>query len=153
MSKLHITIGVQGSGKSTWGKKFAQDNGVVYLSSDEIREKIGKGKWDQSVNRRAFYIMAERSKVALNEGKEVLLDGTFAKKAWRKDYITIGKEAKAKIVCHYFTLTDKNELSRRIKSRVTEGIGVDISEDVLDRYINMLQPPTLEEGFSEIIIH
>ena len=153
MSTLHITIGAQGSGKSFWGKSFADQNGILYLSSDEIRGQIGKGNWDQTVNRTAFVIMSNKTKKSLKEGKDVLLDGTFAKKGWRKEFIAIGKENNSKIIAHFFTLTDKQILLERIKDRVSKGTGVDISEEVLDKYIKMIQPPTHEEGFTEIVSH
>ena len=153
MATLYLTVGPQGSGKSFWAKPYCTENNILYLSSDEIRGQIGKGKWDQAVNRQAFAIMTSKTKKTLKEGKDVLLDGTFAKKAWRKEYLDIGKENNAKIVCHYFTLVDKQVLLERIKGRVGVGTGVDISEEVLERYINMLQPPTIEEGFTEIIKH
>ena len=47
---LIILVGPPASGKSTWGKKFAADNQVEYVSTDEIRGQIGAGEGDQSVS-------------------------------------------------------------------------------------------------------
>ena len=46
---LYITVGLPGSGKSTYVKNFIKDKDVEYLSSDELRAIYGKDETDQSV--------------------------------------------------------------------------------------------------------
>ena len=48
------------SGKSTWGKKFAKENNVEYISTSAIRAQIGSGEGDQSVSREAFGIATKQ---------------------------------------------------------------------------------------------
>jgi len=38
---LYITVGLPGSGKSTYAKNFIKDKNVEYLSSDELRAIYG----------------------------------------------------------------------------------------------------------------
>ncbi len=48
---LMMTIGPQGSGKSTWARKYISENSdVLYLSTDKLRDELGYGEADQSVN-------------------------------------------------------------------------------------------------------
>ena len=65
---LVILVGPPASGKSTWGKKFAEDNKVVYVSTDSIRAEIGSGEGDQNVSAAAFGLARQRVWQALAQG-------------------------------------------------------------------------------------
>ena len=49
MNTLYITVGLPGSGKSTYVKNFIKDKDIEYLSSDSLRAVYGKSEEDQSV--------------------------------------------------------------------------------------------------------
>ena len=49
MNTLYITVGLPGSGKSTYAKEFVKGKDIEYLSSDELRAVYGKGEDDQTV--------------------------------------------------------------------------------------------------------
>lgn len=148
---LIMTVGVQGSGKSTWARKFSSENpDFLYLSTDRLREELGLGEYDQTVNALVYSRMKIKAESALRKGQSVLLDATFIKKAWRKDYTKLGRQLGAKLVAHVFK-ADRNTLIKRVQQRAANG-GLDVPINVIDKYIAQFEPPDKTE-FDEIIYH
>jgi hypothetical protein len=80
-----MTIGCQGSGKSTWAKMFiAQNLDILYLSTDKIRTELGYDESDQTVTSLVYERMNHKTEDALKKGQSVLLDATFIRKDWRR---------------------------------------------------------------------
>lgn len=146
-----MCIGPQGSGKSTWARKYISENSdVLYLSTDKLRDELGYGEADQSVNSLIYGKMRQKMETALRKGQSVLLDATFIKKAWRKDNVRLGKQLGAKLVAHVFR-GDRKTLIERVQKRAKNG-GLNVPTDIIDRYIQMYEPPDGTE-FDEIINH
>ena len=149
--ELHMCMGPQGSGKSTWAKKFASENpDVLYLSTDKLRAEMGAGEHDQSVNALIYSRMKTKAEAALRKGQSVLLDATFIRKAWRKDYVKLGRQLGAKLVAHVFK-ADRETLIKRVQHRAANG-GLNVPTDVIDKYIAQFEQPDRTE-FDEIINH
>lgn len=147
---LIMTVGVQGSGKSTWAKKFTSENpDVVYLSTDKIWLEIGPMS-DRSIARKVYPILTRHAEAALRKGQSVLLDATFIRKAWRKDYVKLGRKLGAKLVAHVFK-ADRDTLIERVQHRVANG-GLDVPVDVIDNYLSQFEQPDRTE-FDEIVNH
>ena len=147
--ELILTIGCQGSGKSTWAMEYiANHPDVVYLSPDKLRAEFGKGVHDQEVS--VYGILKNRLTTALALGKSVLLDATFIKKKWRKSSLDVGKGFKAKTIAHVF-IADEKTLIARVRSRAEQG-GLNVPVDVIKQYRNLFQMPNTSE-FNEVIIH
>jgi len=136
---LLILCGPPGSGKSTWGKKFAFDNNVEYVSTDAIRAEIGSGEADQSVSAAAFGIARRRVSAALASGKSAMIDATNVNPKSRKDWINMGRGAGAYIVAVAFEVS-REELIKRDAER-SRRVGVEI----IDRFVNKYQRPTTAE--------
>lgn len=149
--ELILTIGVPGSGKSTWARQYVKDNpDVIYLSTDKLRAELGFGESDQSVNGLIYIKLKQKTEAALCSGKSVVLDATFIKKAWRKDNIALGRKFGVKLMAHVFK-ANRETLIDRIKQRVANG-GLNVPTEVIDKYIGQYQPPDKTE-FDEIINH
>ena len=147
---LIMTVGIQGSGKSTWAKKFIAENpDVIYLSTDQIWLTLGPMS-DRSIAGKVYPILTRRAESALNDGCSVLLDATFVRKAWRKDYIKLGRRFGVKLIAHVFE-ADRAILLERINIRTSNG-GLFVPVDVIDKYISMFEMPDKTE-FDEIIKH
>src|SRR5579862_4380700 len=99
---LVILVGPPASGKSTWGKKFAADNQMEYVSTDEIRGQIGFGEGDQSVSAQAFDIARRKIREALKSKKSAMIDATSVNRKARKDWINMGRDANAFIIAVAF---------------------------------------------------
>lgn len=148
--ELHICIGCQGSGKSTWAKKFVVDNpDIVYLSTDKIWLTIGPMS-DRSIARKVYPILTRQAEAALRKGQSVLLDATFIRKDWRKDYVKLGRKLGAKLIAHVFK-ADRETLINRVKHRAANG-GLNVPVDIIDKYIAQFEQPDKTE-FDEIVNH
>lgn len=136
---LIILCGPPASGKSTWGKKFATDNNVEYVSTDEIRAQIGSGEADQSVSAAAFGIAKRRVSTSLAEGKSVIIDATNVNPKSRKDWINMGRDAGAYIIAIAFEVP-REELLRRDAERSRH-----VGPEIVDRFLNKYSRPTTQE--------
>ena len=66
MSTLWILVGIPGSGKSTWAKKFVKDKNIFIISRDEIRFSLlepgdnyfakEKRVWSEYIKRIQFFL-------------------------------------------------------------------------------------------------
>ena len=149
--KLMMCCGVQGSGKSTWAKKFSLENpDVVYLSTDKIRAELTGSEADQTINTVMYVKLKQRAEAALQKGKDVLLDATFIRKSWRKEYVALGRKYNAWLVTHVFK-ADRDTLIKRIQQRVVNG-GLNVPVEVVDKYIKQFEAPDKTE-FDEILNH
>ena len=136
---LLILVGPPASGKSTWGKKFAEDNGVVYVSTDAIRKEIGSGEADQSVSAAAFGIARSRVSRALASGKSAMIDATSVNRKARRDWINMGRGHGAYVIAVAFEVP-KSELLRRDAERERH-----VGPEVIDRFVNKYERPSEQE--------
>lgn len=145
---LVLLVGVSGCGKSTWGKKFAQDNDLTYLSSDELRGKFGKDESDQTVSGQVFPYMYRETYRLLEEGKSVLIDATNLTRKDRKKFLKAADTVGAYKVAVVFEL-NRDTLIARQEARAASG-GRRVPDYAIDRMIQMYQKPDDTE-FNRII--
>ena len=142
---LIILVGPPASGKSTWGKDFAEKNNVVYVSTDNIRAEVGSGEGDQSVSGLAFGIAKKRITQALANGKNAMIDATSVNRKSRKDWINIGKDAGAYIIAIAFEVS-RDELYRRDAKRDRH-----VGKEIIDRFVDKYSRPDTTEVDKVII--
>jgi predicted kinase len=142
-----LTIGAPGSGKSTWGEKFAKDNGYIYLSSDRNRARVGTGEEDLKASARAFALLKEEMGAALDRGENVVVDATFMSKKARRDFVNIARGRGAHLRAVVFDLPRKLILERNSK-RAKAG-GRDVPQFVIDRMLGNYEKPESPE-FDEV---
>ena len=150
MATLRMTVGIQGSGKSTWARAFITANPeVVYVNPDTIWTSIGSIT-NRSLGGTVYAIALKKTREALSLNKDVLVDATFAKRKWRKDFLKLANEYKAKKVAHWFTV-DLNTAASRVKSRASDG-GMDVPVKDIEMYSEFLRntPPDNNE-FDQIV--
>ena len=136
---LVILVGPPASGKSTWGKKFAEDNKVVYVSTDSIRAEIGSGEGDQNVSAAAFGLARQRVSQALAQGKSAMIDATSVNRKARRDWINLGRGHGAYIIAVAFEVP-RDELLRRDAQRDRH-----VGPDINDRFLNKYSRPGADE--------
>jgi predicted kinase len=140
---LIVMVGPPASGKSTWGKEFAQKVGAKYVSTDAIRAQFGKGEGDQSVN--PFGAAMGRVRNALAQGRHVVIDATNINKSSRKTFTKIADELGAYKIAVAFEVP-REELLKRDVGRERH-----VGQEVIDRYIKDYRRPD-ETEFDKVVI-
>ena len=146
---LYITVGLPGSGKSTYVKNFIKDKEIEYLSSDSLRAVYGKSEEDQTVTPLVFGHIKRKVDEFLKDGKNVLVDATSVNRKERSDYINTAKKYGAKVVAIVFKM-DRQGLIDRNKKRGEQG-GRVVPDWVIDKMLNKFEEPSYDEGIDVMI--
>ena len=146
---LYITVGLPGSGKSTYVKNFIKDKDIEYLSSDSLRAVYGKSEEDQTVTPLVFGHIKKKVDEFLKDGKNVLVDATSVNRKERSDYINTAKKYGAKVVAIVFKM-DRQGLIDRNKKRGEQG-GRVVPTFVIDKMLAKFEEPSYSEGIDVII--
>ena len=112
---LIFTVGIPGSGKSTW---IRSQPGYVVVSPDSIRASMGDIT-DQSKNAEVWAIAKSRVAEALKQGRNVILDSTNVDSRRRREFVEglPDHALKAKIFD-----VDPTIAKKRIKDDLTKGV-------------------------------
>lgn len=141
--RIILTIGLPGSGKSTW----LADRGIAALSSDALRKLLLDDEDDQSANRSIFMVLRLLLKKRLQLKRPVTyVDATHLSLWERKPYLHLAKLYGCDVEALWFdepfeVCLERNEARPRV-----------VPLEVMQRMRQRLQPPTLEEGFSRIVV-
>ena len=149
MNTLYITVGLPGSGKSTYVKNFIKDKEIEYLSSDSLRAVYGKSEEDQTVTPLVFGHIKRKVDEFLKDGKNVLVDATSVNRSERSDYINSAKKYGAKVVAIVFKM-DRQGLIDRNKKRGEQG-GRVVPDWVIDKMLAKFEEPSYDEGIDVMI--
>ena len=136
---LVILCAPPASGKSTWGKQFALENDLAYISTDAIRAEIGTGEGDQTVSAAAFVIARQRVSAALAGGKSAMIDATNVNRKSRRDWINLGKGHGAFVTAVAFEVPVEELLERDAKRERHVG------PEIINRFLAKYERPTSQE--------
>lgn len=142
---LFVTIGIAGSGKSTWAAKM-MSSFIQYelICPDDIRQELTGDSSNQQRNFEVFKIAHQRLRDALAKNRMAIWSATCYNRKNRKEVIAIGKEFDANIIGVIFNVSLETAKARnKMRSRV-------VPDDIIERQFNNFQPPTLEEGFGSL---
>lgn len=151
MPTVELFIGNIGSGKSLLAQKFAK-MGHVVCNMDSIQRMIGGGEYGLYDNaKKEVYQAAEDAVItkSLERGLSVVIDRTNMDCKRRKRFIEIGKQFGAEIVAYNWGPGDERCLQRRISHPY--GMPAEKWQEVFAFMQKSYEPPTIEEGFSQII--
>ena len=118
MQKLSITIGISGSGKTTFRKTLEN---FKCVSSDDIRKEITGNISDQSKNNEVWIKAYERLRTYLECGFNVIFDSTACNVSTVKTLQSIGDSFNCEIVFKLFE-TDEQTAFERIQNDLQNGI-------------------------------
>lgn len=150
MENLFImTVGVPGSGKSTYFKKIKDKENWVYISSDDIREELFGSAQNQEHNQEVFQEMRKRSVEAIRQNKNVYYDATNINRKKRRNFL---KDMKMSALGHSYSFEcilfavpaqickERNAIRER-----------KVPENVIERMVKQFQVPAFSEGWNNII--
>jgi len=152
MSKCYQLVGVPASGKSTWIKNQTWALGLTIVSTDTFVEDYARsvGKTYSEVFKdympKAVDLMAEQVINARKQGHDIIWDQTSTSIASRERKFNMLPDYEH--IAVVFKTPEKAELERRLASRPGKTIPLDVVEQMA--FDLTMEPPTEDEGFSEI---
>jgi predicted kinase len=138
---LVITVGLPGSGKSTYLARL----GVNAISSDEIRRLIADDGLDQTMNARVFSVIRYLVRQRIAAGRPVTyVDATHLTKWERKPYVILARRHGCRLEALFFDVPVEVCIARnQARGRV-------VPEEAIRKMALQMIPPSREEGFAEI---
>ena len=140
--KLTITVGLPGSGKSTYLARL----GVNAISSDEIRRLIADDPHDQTMNARIFSVIRYLVRQRIAAGRPVTYVDATHLAAWeRKPYVILAQRYGCTLEALFFDVPVEICIARnQARDRV-------VPEEAIRKMAQQMIPPSLQEGFAEIM--
>ena len=90
---LLVVFGLPGTGKTTFARALAASLGLSHFNTDIIRAELGRKQLYNISDKSFIYArMLERARGELQEGKGVILDGTFHREIFRNPFTKLGRE-------------------------------------------------------------
>jgi len=143
LCRIVITVGLPGSGKSTYLKR----RGVNAISSDEIRHLIADDSEDQSVHAQVFATIRYLIRQRIAVGRVVTyVDATHLTRWERRPYVRLARKYGCEVEAIFFDVPVETCVRRnRRRGRV-------VPEEVIRAMAELMEPPTVGEGLARILI-
>ncbi len=137
--KIIITVGLPGSGKSTYLARI----GVNAISSDEIRRLITDDPHDQTINARYFAAIRYLVRQRIAAGRLVTyVDATHLTPWERRPYVILARRYGCNLEALYFDVPIEVCIARnQARERV-------VPEAAIRKMAQQMIPPSTGEGFA-----
>ena len=153
MNKLILMVGNIGTGKTTTAKLLMKDNlNILTLDNDTIATMLNGGHYGHDIWTDKHWPLYSAIKITctrliLEAGFDVILDGTHMSKSSRKRFIDIGKELASPVIVYVHRNAEEG-LIRRLKE--PRGSSLDVWKEVHRKFAVKYEEPTIEEGIQTI---
>jgi predicted kinase len=139
--KLIITVGLPGSGKTTYLARL----GVNAISSDEVRRLIADNPYDQSMNARIFGVVRYLVRQRIAASRPVTyVDATHLTLWERKPYVKLAQRYGCELKAIFFDVPVETCIARnQARYRI-------VPEEAIRKMAQQMIPPTMKEGFTQI---
>jgi predicted kinase len=135
---LYLTIGIPGSGKSTWIDRHLPN--VKRISMDRTRRELLGDEKDQSQNQHVFEVCQKELRDTLRSGESIVFDATSHTQKSRRMPLSAARDFFAWIKIIYFDVPLETALTRNA-SRVRK-----VPEEVIRQFYEELEDPEVYEG-------
>ncbi|KAL2715400.1 uncharacterized protein V1478_015098 [Vespula squamosa] len=132
--EIILLIGCPASGKSHFAKLYLSE--YDYISRDTL------GSWQKCVS------AMEQS---LIKGKRVVIDNTNPDPASRERYIVVAKKYNVPVRCFLMTTSTEHAKHNNKFRELVDSSHAKITDIIINTYMKNYIPPTLEEGFTELV--
>ena len=143
-----IGIGIPGAGKTTHLSEYALNTGTIRLSPDDIRERLLGDYRDNSQNMLVWQRLYSQIRAVLRGGS-VIVDGSGTNPMYRRQDIELYRSWGAeRIVGVVFVAPLEVALARNAQREKP------VPEEGIRRFYDLMAtyPPSLDEGFDELIV-
>ena len=145
---IHVIVGVQGSGKSTFARELAHKENIKIVSTDAIRKK-----YKDIEEYRVWEMVYKRMAELIKEGKDCIFDATSITRNVRKRFFDNVAAYGVKVDADCFYLdTDVDICERRVRERNLDNNELYLPVEVIYSYKERLEVPSIDEGFSKITV-
>lgn len=167
MSKLLISIGSSGCGKTTYGDKLKNENlELKIVCPDDIRKELTGDISDQSQNDKVWNICYAKIVNGLKNNKDVYLSATNLSRGSLKHLFKIAEKNNAAVECIAFEDSRNWELCySRVKKDIESGIDrsnslvnitvddteVPLIKQMSERYISLMESDFFENHNVKVI--
>lgn len=141
-----MTVGLPGSGKSTYAEKMSREHNAVICSSDKIREELCGDENSQKNNDEVFKLLHTRVKEYLKAGENVIYDATNINSKRRRAFLAEMRNISCKKFCVVMA-TPFNECCKWNESRNRV-----VPYEVIERMYKNWNTPYWFEGWDEILL-
>ncbi|MGD0852270.1 MAG: AAA family ATPase [Acidimicrobiales bacterium] len=145
-TRLILTCGLPGAGKTTLAKQMAASRGAVRLTTDEWIVALGSNPWDQSTRMRLERELWRLAQEILRLGPSVVLDYGLWARSERDEFRAVARALGVQVELHYLEVPTE-ELWRRIEARnaAPPWNGYPISRVHLEEWTASFQAPDAAE--------
>lgn len=162
-TRLILTCGVSGSGKSWLGARLAAAEGWVHVRSDVERKRLfgmraeqrsgsahDAGIYTPGASELVYRHLLDTADLVLGAGHSVLVDATFLGRSRREPFIELARQRKVPVRVLYVTCARKT-LHDRVRRRQREGGDPSEADElVLAEQLQRIEVPEAEEGLKVI---
>jgi predicted kinase len=136
---LVLTIGLPGSGKSTFARRLAPQIDAIILESDALRRLLfGEPSYSATESRRLFAALHAAARELLTSGRNVIIDATSVKESDRRPAYQISEVTGARLVQLKFS-TPEDVIEQRLARRADAPDPADSSSAGLGVYGRMAE--------------